>query len=61
MHRKPVLLLDHDGFYADLVRWLRDLVPAGFAGTEAIADLVVVDTVPGALDEIESRLDGTVP
>ena len=61
MHRKPVVLLDHDGFYADLVRWLRGLVPAGFAGADAIADLVVVDTVPGALDAIETRLDGAAP
>ncbi|MCI0688603.1 MAG: TIGR00730 family Rossman fold protein [Sporichthyaceae bacterium] len=56
LHRKPVVLLDHGGFYAELVRWLRGLVSAGFANADAVEDLIVVDSIPAALDAIEARL-----
>ncbi|MGH8836163.1 MAG: TIGR00730 family Rossman fold protein [Actinomycetes bacterium] len=59
MHRKPVVLLDAHGFYAGLMRWLRDLAPAGFVTARALDGLVVVDTAAAALDAIEARLGST--
>lgn len=56
MHRKPVVLLDQDGFYSGLVDWLSGLAPGNFARQPAMDLLVVVDSVPAALDAIESRL-----
>jgi uncharacterized protein (TIGR00730 family) len=57
LHRKPVVLLDADGFYRGLTDWLDGLVAATFARREALDLLVVVDTVPAALDAIEQRLE----
>jgi uncharacterized protein (TIGR00730 family) len=54
-HAKPIVLLDLDGFYAGLVDWLGGLVPTGFVRAEALDLLIVADSVPGALDEIERR------
>jgi uncharacterized protein (TIGR00730 family) len=56
MHRKPVVVLDAHGFYTGLMRWLRDLTPAGFVTARAFDDLVVADSVDAALDAIEARL-----
>jgi hypothetical protein len=55
-HRKPVVLLDADGFYRGLVDWLRALPGGGFARPEALDLLVVADTVPAALSALEARL-----
>lgn len=60
MHRKPVVLLDAHGFYAGLVRWLHDLVPAGFVTARALDGLIVADSVDAALDAIEARLGSAV-
>jgi uncharacterized protein (TIGR00730 family) len=56
VHRKPVVLLDADGFYAGLVDWLRTLPAGGFARREALDLLIVVDGVPAALSALEARL-----
>lgn len=56
VHRKPVVLLDADGFYAGLVDWLRTLPAGGFARPEALDLLIVVDSVPAALSALEARL-----
>ncbi|GAB3157378.1 TIGR00730 family Rossman fold protein [Micromonospora sonneratiae] len=56
IHRKPVVLLDVDGFYRGLLDWLGGLPGQAFARTEALDLLVVVDSVPAALDAIEERL-----
>jgi len=56
LHRKPLVLLDADGFYAGLTGWLSGLVGAGFARMAAVDGLIVVDSVPAALDAIEARL-----
>jgi uncharacterized protein (TIGR00730 family) len=53
LHAKPVVVLDIDGFYTGLLDWLRALVPAGFARTQALDLLVVVDSVPAAFDAAE--------
>jgi uncharacterized protein (TIGR00730 family) len=50
LHDKPVVLLDPDGHYDDLLLWLRGLVAAGFARKEALELLVVAETVDEALD-----------
>jgi uncharacterized protein (TIGR00730 family) len=52
-HRKPVVLLDADGFYAGLVEWLAALEPAGFVRRAALDLLRVTTSVPAALEEIE--------
>jgi uncharacterized protein (TIGR00730 family) len=49
MHPKPVILLNIDGFYTGLLDWLRSLVPGGFVRADAMAYLIVVDTVAEAL------------
>jgi uncharacterized protein (TIGR00730 family) len=55
-HRKPIVLVDVDGFYGGLVRWLRGLEETSFARTDALDLLIVVDSVPAGLDAIEARL-----
>jgi hypothetical protein len=56
LHRKPMVLLDADGFYTGLVGWVRDLAAQGFARPAAMELLVVADSVDAALDEVETRL-----
>ena len=56
LHRKPVVLLDLDGFYRGLVEWLDGLAGTAFVRPAARDLLVVVNSVPAALDAIESRL-----
>jgi uncharacterized protein (TIGR00730 family) len=57
LHRKPVVLLDADGFYRGLTDWLAGLAGTAFARPEALDLLVVVDSVPAAFDAIEVRLE----
>jgi uncharacterized protein (TIGR00730 family) len=56
MHRKPVVLVNADGFYRGLIDWLDSLGGTAFVGRTALDLLVVVDSVPAALDAIEARL-----
>ncbi|ROO50846.1 hypothetical protein EDC02_5705 [Micromonospora sp. Llam0] len=56
LHRKPVVLVDTDGFYQGLLDWLTALAETAFVGRSALEMLIVVDSVPAALDEIEARL-----
>ena len=49
MHDRPVVLLDPDGHYDGLLRWLDSLVSAGFVTRAALDRLVVVDDVEVAL------------
>ena len=53
VHRKPVVLLDVDGFYAGLVGWLHGLVPTNFARAEALSLLSVATDVRAAFDLVE--------
>jgi uncharacterized protein (TIGR00730 family) len=57
LHRKPIAILDHDGFYAGLVDWLRGLTASSFARDDALDLLIVAETVPAALEAIEARLE----
>ncbi|WP_326555450.1 TIGR00730 family Rossman fold protein [Micromonospora sp. NBC_01813] len=56
MHRKPVVVVDVDGFYQGLLSWLDALADTEFVGRSARDLLIVVDSVPAALDAIETRL-----
>jgi len=57
LHRKPVALVDQDGFYTGLVAWLQGLASTSFARDDALDLLIVADSVPAALDAIEARLE----
>jgi uncharacterized protein (TIGR00730 family) len=57
LHRKPVVLVDTDGFYRGLVTWLRQLGETAFVRPAALDLLTVVDSVPAGLDAIEKRLN----
>ena len=50
MHAKPVVVLDHDGFYAPLWEFLDGLRERGFVRAEALDGLHRVDTVDAAFD-----------
>ena len=50
MHVKPVVMLDPDGHYDGLLRWLRGLGEGGFLHDGALARVAVVTDVEAALD-----------
>jgi len=52
-HRKPLVLLDSDGFYAGLTAWLRDLERQSFLHPRALAMVQIVRTVDDALDAVD--------
>lgn len=56
LHRKPIALLDVDGFYRGLVDWVSGLAGTAFVRQSAVDLLIVADSLPVVLDEIESRL-----
>jgi uncharacterized protein (TIGR00730 family) len=56
LHRKPIVLLDPDGFYTGLMAWLGDLADTQFVRRPALELVTVVSTIPAALDTIESSL-----
>jgi uncharacterized protein (TIGR00730 family) len=56
LHRKPVVLLDVDGFFGGLLTWLDGLVAAGFVRSSAVEMLVMVDSVDDALDTVERAI-----
>ncbi len=48
-HEKPVVLLDSGGFYQPLLRWLTDLRGEGFVADEALARLLIAESVADAV------------
>jgi hypothetical protein len=54
MHAKPVVVLDHDGFYRPLWAWLEDLEKRGFVRREALDTLLLARTVDEALVAAET-------
>jgi uncharacterized protein (TIGR00730 family) len=56
LHHKPMVLVDTDGFYRPLLGWLRDLTDQTFLKPAGFDLLRLADTVPAALDVIESQL-----
>lgn len=51
-HRKPILLLNQDGYYDALIAWLDRSVSEQFSKPEAMKHLRIVDTVDGLLGEL---------
>jgi len=56
LHTKPMVLVDADGFYRPLLDWLAGVTGQHFVRPAGLDLLTVVDSVPAALDVIESRL-----
>ncbi|RUL93505.1 TIGR00730 family Rossman fold protein [Verrucosispora sp. FIM060022] len=56
LHRKPMVLVDTDGFYSPLVEWLRNVTAQNFLKPGGFNLLQFADTLPAALDLLESRL-----
>lgn len=56
LHRKPIVLLDPDGFYAGLMTWLGELAETAFVRREALAQIIVAASIPAAFDAIEQTL-----
>ena len=56
LHHKPMVLVDTDGFYGPLLDWLRNLTDQTFLKPAGFDLLRLADTVPAALDALESRL-----
>ncbi|GAA1075634.1 LOG family protein [Tsukamurella spumae] len=50
MHDKPVVVLDHEGFYAPLLDWIVGLKTRGFVGDAALGRLQRATEVTAALD-----------
>lgn len=56
LHRKPIVLLDPDGFYAGLMAWLGGLAESRFVRRPALERITLVGTLPAALDAVEAAL-----
>ena len=58
LHRKPIVLVDPDGFYAGLLGWLGALAETGFVRRAALEQVTVVSSVVAAFDVL-SPLEGS--
>ncbi len=58
VHRKPIVVLDPDGFYDGLFAWLNGLVTTKFIRPGVMETVLVARSVPEALDAIEAALAG---
>jgi uncharacterized protein (TIGR00730 family) len=56
LHRKPILVLDPDGFYDGLLSWLGKLADTEFVRRPALDRVTVVGSIPAAFDNIEAAL-----
>ncbi|MET8233934.1 TIGR00730 family Rossman fold protein [Micromonospora sp. NPDC005298] len=56
LHRKPMVLVDADGFYRPLLDWLTTVTDQHFLKPAGLGLLTVAPTVPAALDALESAL-----
>ncbi|MFE9205688.1 TIGR00730 family Rossman fold protein [Micromonospora sp. NPDC006431] len=56
LHAKPMVLVDADGFYRPLLDWLRTLADHHFLKPAGLDLLLVADTVPAALDLLDTHL-----
>jgi uncharacterized protein (TIGR00730 family) len=52
LHRKPIVLLDPDGFYDGLMAWLGRLADTEFVRRKALEQVAVVSSIPAAFDVI---------
>ena len=55
-HAKPIVLLDPDGFYDGLLRWLGELADTDFVRRAALARITVAKSIPDAFDAIDAAL-----
>ena len=55
VHDKPVLLVNVNGFYDPLIRWLRDGTRTGFVRPAVWDQLEVLPTVTAALERLDAR------
>ena len=53
LHRKPIVLIDPDGFYTGLLSWLGTLAETAFVRREAMEMVTVVSSVAAAFDAVE--------
>jgi len=58
LHDKPIVLLDPDGFYDGLLRWLERLADSKFVRPAALAKVVVAKSISETLDLVEERANG---
>lgn len=56
LHRKPIVLLNIDGFWTPLVELLNHIIDSGFAPEELRHDIVVVETADQVIPAAEERL-----
>ena len=56
LHRKPVVVLNLDGFWAPLKQLFEHIVEEGFADKNLLNDMVFVDSVDEIFPAIESQL-----
>jgi uncharacterized protein (TIGR00730 family) len=56
MHDKPVVMLDADGFFDPLWKYLGDLIRRGFVRQSAVDVLYRTDSVDDAFTELERRI-----
>jgi uncharacterized protein (TIGR00730 family) len=54
LHRKPIALLDPDGFYDGLMAWLDGLADTRFVRRPAMAKVTVTRSIEEALDVVEA-------
>ena len=52
IHRKPIVLLDPDGFYDGLMAWLGKLADTEFVRRKALEQVTVVSSIEAAFDVI---------
>ncbi|MFI5931732.1 TIGR00730 family Rossman fold protein [Actinoplanes sp. NPDC051494] len=57
LHRKPIVVLDPEGFYSGLWTWLSTITDAGFVRPAALAQVTLVTSIDAALDHIEATLN----
>nr|WP_239476862.1 TIGR00730 family Rossman fold protein [Nocardia arizonensis] len=55
-HGKPVVLLDHDGFYTGLLSWIDGLRTRGFVSRLALDRITVVTDLAAAFDTVAAAL-----
>jgi uncharacterized protein (TIGR00730 family) len=56
LHRKPIVLLDPDGFYEGLMSWLGGLADTEFVRRAALERVTMVGSVGAAFHAVESAL-----
>jgi uncharacterized protein (TIGR00730 family) len=54
LHRKPIVLLDPDGFYDGLLSWLVQLADTEFVRRQALERVTVVSSIAAAFDTIDA-------